>query len=485
MKEHPMADDSNSNASRRTFLGQGFAGLGTIALTSLFGQGVRVCADPQTATGNLQSKGIVNPLHHPAKAKCIIFLYQAGGPSHLETLDYKPKLAEMHGKPMPESFTKGQQIAQLQNQRLICFGPQFKFKRFGKSGQEICELFPEIGGVADDVCIIRSMWGEQINHDPAHTIMNTGSIITGRPSMGAWILYGLGSECEDLPGYVVLMSSGKGGQNQPVAQRQWSAGFLSSKFQGVKLNSTGDPVLYINSPTGMSAGTQRDSITAINTLNKMQHEATKDPEILTRIAQYEMAFKMQSSIPGLVDMSDEPKGVLEMYGAQPGDGSFASNCLLARRLAERGVRFIQLYHRDWDHHSGIPLNMPLKAQEVDRATAALIRDLKQRGMLDETLVIWGGEFGRTPMSQGGSGRDHHIKGFSFMLAGGGIKGGVSYGATDELGYAAVEKPVSIHDLHATLLHLLGINHLRLTVKFQGIDARLTNVSGEVVNGILV
>jgi hypothetical protein len=484
MKEQAMAHDSDCNASRRTFLGQGIAGLGTIALTSLFGQEARADANPQTDTRNPQSKGIVNPLHHPAKARRVIFLYQAGGPSHLETLDYKPKLAEMHGKPMPESFTKGQQIAQLQNQRLICFGPQFKFKRFGKSGQEICELFPEIGGVADDICIIRSMWGEQINHDPAHTIMNTGSIITGRPSMGAWILYGLGSECEDLPGYVVLMSSGKGGQNQPVAQRQWSAGFLSSKFQGVKLNSTGDPVLYINSPNGMSAGMQRDSITAINALNRIQHDVTKDPEILARVAQYEMAFRMQSSIPGLVDMSNEPKGILEMYGAQPGDGSFASNCLLARRLAERGVRFIQLYHRDWDHHAGIPLNLPLKAQEVDRATAALIKDLKQRGMLEDTLVIWGGEFGRTPMSQGSSGRDHHIKGFSFMLAGGGIKGGVAYGATDELGYAAVEKPVSIHDLHATLLHLLGINHLRLTVKFQGIDARLTNVSGEVVNGIL-
>jgi Protein of unknown function (DUF1501) len=484
MKEQAMAHDSNSNPSRRTFLGQGFAGLGTIALTSLFGQDARADASQQPATRNPQSKGIVNPLHHPAKVRTVIFLYQAGGPSHLETLDYKPKLAEMHGKPMPESFTKGQQIAQLQNQRLICFGPQFKFKRFGKSGQEICELFSEIGGVADDICIIRSMWGEQINHDPAHTIMNTGSIITGRPSMGAWILYGLGSECEDLPGYVVLMSSGKGGQNQPVAQRQWSAGFLSSKFQGVKLNSTGDPVLYINSPSGMSAGMQRDSITAINALNRIQHDVTKDPEILARVAQYEMAFRMQSSIPGLVDMSNEPKGILEMYGAQPGDGSFASNCLLARRLAERGVRFIQLYHRDWDHHSGIPLNLPLKAQEVDRATAALIKDLKQRGMLEDTLVIWGGEFGRTPMSQGSSGRDHHIKGFSFILAGGGIKGGVAYGATDELGYAAVEKPVSIHDLHATLLHLLGINHLRLTVKFQGIDARLTNVSGEVVNGIL-
>ena len=480
-----MKSDSNFETSRRAFLGNGFAGLGSIAMTSLFGQNAHADANPQSAIRNPQSKGVVNPLHHPARAKRVIFLYQAGGPSHLETLDYKPKLAEMHGQPMPESFTKGQQIAQLQNQKLICLGPQFKFKRFGKSGQEICELFPEIGGVADEVCIIRSMWGEQINHDPAHTIMNTGSIITGHPSMGAWILYGLGAECEDLPGYVVLMSSGKGGQNQPVAQRQWSAGFLPSKFQGVKLNSTGDPVLYINNPRGVSAETQRDSITVINALNKTQHEATKDPEILTRIAQYEMAFKMQSSVPGLVDMSNEPKHILEMYGARAGDGSFASNCLLARRLAERGVRFIQLYHRDWDHHIGIPVNLPLKAQEVDRATAALIRDLKQRGMLDDTLVVWGGEFGRTPMSQGGNGRDHHIKGFSFMLAGGGIKGGVTYGATDELGYAAVEKPVSIHDFHATLLHLLGINHLRMTVKFQGIDARLTNVSGEVVKGILV
>jgi len=481
-------DQINLEVTRRAFLGGGVAGLGSIALTSLFGQGTKASGNPQSAsqpTGrNPQSKGVVNPLHFPQKAKRVIFLYQAGGPSHLETFDYKPKLAEMNGKPMPESFTKGQQIAQLQNQKLICFGPQFKFKRFGKSGQEICELFPEIGGVADDVCIIRSMWGEQINHDPAHTIMNTGSIITGRPSMGSWLLYGLGAEAEDLPGFVVLMSSGKGGQNQPVAARQWSAGFLPSKFQGVKLNSIGDPVLYIGNPRGLGAETQRDSIAAINALNKMQYDAAPDPEILTRIAQYEMAFKMQSSVPGLVDMSSEPKSVLEMYGAEPGDGSFASNCLLARRLAERGVRFIQLYHRDWDHHGGIPVNMPLKAQEVDRATAALIKDLKQRGMLDDTLVIWGGEFGRTPMSQGGNGRDHHIKGFSYMLAGGGIKGGVTYGATDELGYAAVEDLVSIHDLHATMLRLLGIDHLRLTVKVQGLDARLTNVSGEVVKGVL-
>ena len=456
--------------SRRTFLSQSFAGLGALALnTDLFAQ---------------QSKGVLNPLHHAAKAKRVIFLYQAGGPSHLETFDYKPELAKMHSKPMPESFTKGQQIAQLQGQKLNCFGPQFGFKRWGKSGQEICEQFPQIGSIADDLCIIRSMWGEQINHDPAHQLMNTGSIVAGRPSMGSWLLYGLGAETEDLPGYVVLTSAGKGGQMQPIAARQWSAGFLPSKYQGVKLNSIGDPVLYINNPNGLNARLQGRSIDAINQLNKLQYNTVKDPEILTRIAQYEMAFKMQTSVPDLTDMSKEPKHILEMYGARPGDGSFASNCLLARRLAERGVRFIQLYHRDWDHHSGLKANFQFKAQETDKPTAALIKDLKQRGMLDDTLVIWGGEFGRTPMSQSGDGRDHHIKGFSYVLAGGGIKGGITYGATDELGYAAVENPVSVHDLHATMLHLLGINHLRMTVKFQGLDARLTNVSGEVVTKIL-
>jgi hypothetical protein len=328
------------------------------------------------------------------------------------------------------------------------------------------------------------MFTEQINHDPAHTVMNTGSIITGRPSMGSWLLYGLGAEAEDLPGFVVLLSAGKGGQMQPIASRQWSAGILPSKFQGVKLNSIGDPVLYIENPPGVSSAIQRDSIDAINALNRMEHTTLQDPEILTRVAQYEMAFKMQSSVPGLVDMSKEPKEVLEMYGAKPGDGSFASNCLLARRLAERGVRFIQLYHRDWDHHGGLKEGIAFKAEEVDRPTAALIKDLKQRGMLDDTLIVWGGEFGRTPMSQGGDGRDHHIKGFSFMLAGGGVKGGITYGSTDDLGYAAQENPVSVHDFHATMLHLLGIDHKRLTVKFQGLDARLTGISGDVVKGIL-
>jgi hypothetical protein len=464
-------DASILDIHRRTFLRYGISGLGLLGLNSLMAD------QPGT-------HGVINPLHYPAKAKRVIFLYQAGGPSHLETFDHKPKLAELHGKGMPESFTKGQQIAQLQGKPLICFGPQHGFKKYGKNGLEICELFPRIGSVADDVCIIRSMWTEQINHDPAHTIMNTGSILAGRPSMGSWALYGLGAETQDLPGFVVLLSAGRGGQMQPIAARQWSAGLLPSRFQGVKLNSIGDAVLHIKNPDGMNAAMQKDSIDTINALNRTQYGMLKDPEILTRVAQYEMAFKMQSSVPDLVDMSKEPQKVLDMYGAHPGDGSFASNCLLARRLAERGVRFIQLYHRDWDHHSGVKANVALKAEEVDQATAALITDLKQRGMLDDTLVIWGGEFGRTPMSQGGDGRDHHIKGFSFLVAGGGMKAGITYGTTDELGYAAEENPVSVHDFHATMLYLLGVDHKRLAIKFQGLDVRLTGISGDVVKEIL-
>src|SRR5579862_4441882 len=429
------ASELDCQVCRRAFLGRSVSGLGVLALNSLLNRQLIAAV---TASG---SGGVVNPLHHAAKAKRVIFLYQAGGPSHLETFDYKPKLAEMNGKPMPDSLTKGQQIAQLQNSQLVCFGPQYGFKKFGKSGQEMCELFPHIGSVADDLCIVRSMWTEQINHDPAHTLMNTGSIIAGRPSMGSWVFYGLGSEATDLPGFIVLISSGKGGQMQPIASRQWSSGFLPSRFQGVKFNSIGDPVLFIKNPQGVDNTLQDASIQAIDALDKIEYGAVNDPEVLTRISQYEMAFKMQSSVPGLMDMSKEPQHILDMYGAKPGDGSFASNCLLARRLAERGVRFIQLYHRDWDHHGGIKANIAIKAQETDKAAAALIKDLKQRGMLDDTLIVWGGEFGRTPMSQGGDGRDHHIKGFSFMLAGGGIKGGLAYGATDELGYAAEQNPV--------------------------------------------
>jgi hypothetical protein len=468
---------------RRAFLSRGTAGLGMLALNSLMRP--RLFGGTASDAVSVAARGAVNPLDYAPKAKRVIFLYQAGGPSHLETFDYKAKLREMNSQAMPASFTKGQQVAQLQGKELKCFGPQYGFKTFGKSGQQICELFPHIGAIADEVCIVRSMWTEQINHDPAHTLMNTGSIITGRPSMGSWLFYGLGAEAQDLPGFVVLLSEGRGGQMQPIAARQWSAGMLPSKFQGVKFNSAGDPVLYIKNPDGINAIAQRQSIDAINKLNHIQDAALHDPEIATRISQYEMAFKMQTSVPGLMDMSKEPKSVLESYGAKPGDGSFASNCLLARRLAERGVRFIQLYHRDWDHHSGLKQGIEYKAEEVDQPTAALIKDLKQRGMLDDTLVIFGGEFGRTPMSQGGDGRDHHIKGFSYMLAGGGIKRGFSYGGTDDLGYAAVENPVSVHDFHATMLYLMGIDAAALTVKYQGLDVRLTGPQGgSVVKDIL-
>jgi hypothetical protein len=477
MTNHDFAQQLN----RRTFLGRGAAGLGLVAMNSLINP--RLFAAAQAV--NLTSKGVVNPLDFPAKAKRVIFLYQAGGPSHLETFDYKPKLAELNGTPMPESMTKGQQIAQLQGAKLVCFGPTHAFKRFGQSGQMLCELFPRMGGIIDETCVIHSMWTEQINHDPAHTFMNTGSIITGRPSMGSWVLYGLGTEADNLPGFVVLVSQGKGGQMQPIAARQWSAGILPSKFQGVKFNSVGDAVLYIKNPAGVSNDMQLDSLQAINALNKLESAVLRDPEIQTRIAQYEMAFKMQASVPGLLDMSDEPPQMLELYGAKPGDGSFASNCLLARRLAERGVRFIQLYHRDWDHHNDVKNNIVYKAEEVDKPTSALITDLKQRGMLDDTLVIWGGEFGRTPMSQGGSGRDHHIKGFSFLVAGGGMKKGLAYGATDDLGYAAVENPVSVHDFHATMLYLLGIDASKLAVKYQGLDVRLIGPQGgNVVRDII-
>jgi hypothetical protein len=385
---------------------------------------------------------------------------------------------------MPKSVTEGQPIAQLQGKRnqLKCLGPQHDFKKFGKSGQHICGLFPEIGSVADDIAIVRSMTTSAINHDPAHTLMNTGTTIAGRPSMGSWSLYGLGAETENLPGYVVLISAG-GGQDQPIAARQWHAGFLPSRFQGVQLRSKGDPVLYVNRPGGVDANRQRDVVDAVQSINQLQGAAVRDPEIATRIAQYEMAFRMQSSVPELVDISKEPKEVLEMYGAKPGDGSFASNCLLARRLAERGVRFIQLYHRGWDHHGNIKGGMQTTSKFVDRGCAALIKDLKRAGLFEDTLILWGGEFGRTPMAQG-SGRDHHIKGFSIWFAGGGIKGGTSYGATDEFGYNAVENVIDVNDLHATILHLMGIDHTRLTYRFQGADFRLTNFHGKVLKDIL-
>jgi hypothetical protein len=468
--------------TRRTFLGGTAAGLGSVALNALLSPQVFGAVTGKPAAQD-RWRGLIDPLHHTAKIKRVIYLYQAGGPSHLELFDHKPKLALMHGHPMPESFTKGQPIAQLQNQTLRCFGPQHPFARYGQSGQEISTLLPRIGEIADDICIVRSMQTEQINHDPAHTFMNTGTQISGRPSAGSWLWYGIGADATDLPGYVVLMSHGRGGQMQPIAARQWHSGFLPSRFQGVQFRSKGDAVLYLRDPEGISRAQQRDVIDAVAALTRSQPDGVDDPEVAARLSQYEMAFKMQASLPAATDFSKEPRSVKDAYGVESMDGSFAGNCLLARRLAERGVRYIQLYHRDWDHHSRIKGDIVMKAREVDQASAALVKDLKQRGMLEDTLVIWGGEFGRTPMAQS-DGRDHHIKGFSVWLAGGGIKGGVSHGATDELGYHAVEDVVSVHDLHATMLHLFGIDHTKLTFKFLGRDFRLTDVHGQVVKKIL-
>jgi hypothetical protein len=465
-----------SNQSRRSFLGQTSQGVGAVALATMLNS-ASVQADAV--------RGVLATLPLPQRAKRVIWLSMAGGPSQLETFDPKPKLAEMHGQPMPESFTKGQQLAQLQGQKLNCFGPQHPFAKFGQNQVEICSLFPQIGSVIDDICLIRSMTTEAINHDPAHMFMNTGSQIAGRPSMGAWVTYGLGSESTDLPGFVVLTSLGKGGQNQPIAARQWNSGFLPTRYQGVQLRGKGDSVLYLNNPPGISRDQQGSDVAAINALNVQQQAMQDDPEIATRIAQYEMAFRMQASIPELMDIRGEGPSTLELYGCQPGDGSFAANCLLARRLAERGVRFIQLYHKDWDHHGGVKEGVALKAQEIDRACMALITDLKQRGMFHDTLIVWAGEFGRTPMSQGGNGRDHHNKAMTVWLAGAGIRGGIVHGATDELGYAAVEKVCTVHDLHATMMHQLGIEHDSFSVKFQGLDAKLTGVEGaKVIHEIL-
>lgn len=452
----PQLAICETHLARRTFLRR--ASIGSVALSSLLN------ATP----------GRSNTVQHfPPHVKRVIHLCMAGGPSHLETFDFKPQLAKYDGEPMPESLTKGQPIAQLQGQELKVMGPQHPFERFGESGLRISRVFPYTSAHADDLCVIKSMHTEQINHDPAHTFFNTGTAISGRPAMGSWVLYGLGAETEELPGFIVLTSEG-GGQSQPISSRQWHSGFLPSRFQGVQMHSTGSPVHYVGNPAGVGPQQQRDLVDAINRINTLRNQELDDPEIATRVTAYEMAFRMQSSVPELTDMSGEPKQILEMYGCTPGDGSFASNCLLARRLAERGVRFIQLYHRGWDHHGGVKNGVATTAGLVDQGTAALLSDLKQRGMFDETLIVWGGEFGRTPMAQG-SGRDHHIKGYSIWLAGGGIRGGMSYGETDDFGYNAIENPVHVRDFHATMLHLLGIDHNRFTYKFQGLDFRLTGV----------
>jgi len=469
----PVRQSVIPSLARRAFLRRMGVGVGAAALQSLMlRDGSKTLArEISTLRGGRRDLP-----HHPPRVKNVIFLCMAGGPSHLETFDYKPQLDTLNGQPMPESFTKGQPIAQLQGQKLKVQGHLTKFRQYGQSGQWVSDFLPHQAGIVDDLCILRSMVTEQINHDPAHTFMNTGTAISGRPSMGAWATYGLGSECDDLPGFVVLTSVG-GRNPQPIASRQWSAGFLPSQYQGVEFNSSGAPVHYVSNPPGITNAQQRSLVNAVTELDRLRNAELHNPEVDSRIAAYEVAFRMQSSVPDLTDMSHEPKHVLEAYGAVPGDGSFASNCLLARRLLERGVRFIHLYHRGWDHHDNLVKYMNVCCHLTDLPVRTLITDLKQRGLLDETLIIWGGEFGRTPMIQykGGVGRDHHVKGFSMWMAGGGVSGGTSYGNTDELGYHATENPVHVRDLHATMLHLLGIDHRRFSVQFQGLDMRLTGV----------
>ena len=476
--------------TRRHFFGRSARGLGTMALASLLNPDLFAASKNGTAVaghGTATAHGSLDALSFAPKAKRVIYLFQSGAPSQLDLYDYKPRLIGLNGQPMPESYTKGQRIAQLQGQKLTCVGTRFKFNRHGKSGIELSELLPHIGGVADDIALVRSLHTEAINHDPGVTMMQTGTSQAGRPSMGSWLSYGLGSENDQLPAFVVLTSGF--GQDQPLLSRYWSSGFLPSNHQGVEFRSQGEPILYVSNPKGMDDKVRRRLLDGVHDLNQLKLDALGDPEINTRIQSFEMAYRMQSSVPELMDLKNESKEMLDEYGAEPGKSSFANNCLLARRLVERGVRFVQLYHRGWDHHGNLPSDIARTCQNVDRPSAALIRDLKQRGLLDDTLVIWGGEFGRTPMNQGemgngNYGRDHHMKAFSIWMAGGGIKPGITLGATDELGYNAVEDPVTVNDFQATVLHCLGINHQKLTYRFQGRDFRLTDVAGDVVKKLL-
>ena len=470
--------EASQGMSRRDFWSRFGMGLGSIALADLMGR------DGLTAPAQEGRS------HFPQRAKRVIYLFQSGGPSQMDLYDYKPVLNEKHGTELPEEIRRGQRLTAMSGNQasLPLAGSPFTFSQHGESGAWMSDLLPHTATIADDACFIKSMYTEAINHGPAVTYFQTGSQFPGRPSMGAWLNYGLGSESENLPAFVVMVTKDKGGQ--PLVSRLWGNGFLPSKYQGVRFRSGKDPILYLNNPAGMDATSRGRMLDALRELHENAITQTGDSEIENRISQYELAYRMQSSIPEATDISSEPEHVIREYGEDVRKpGSFAANCLLARRLAERGVRFIQLYHPGWDQHGGLPSGIKNQCRETDQASAALIKDLKQRGMLEDTLVIWGGEFGRTnycqgKLSNGNFGRDHHPRCFTVWMAGGGIRPGTSYGATDDYGYNVSENPVHIHDFHATILHLLGVDHERLTYKYQGRNFRLTDVHGKLVDGIL-
>jgi hypothetical protein len=473
--------------TRRQLFSRGARGLGAIALASLLDQDLGAAP----TAGQAGQPGLPGLPHFAPKAKHVIYLFQSGGPSQIDLYDHKPGLTKLQGADLPGSIRKGQRLTGMTAAQASfpVASSKFAFARHGQSGQEFSELLPFTAGVADDIAIIRSMNTEQINHDPAATFLQTGHQLAGRPSMGSWLAYGLGSENRNLPAFIAMISRGtKAGQ--PLYSRLWGSGFLPTRYQGVKFGSGKDPVLYLSNPPGFDRQDRRHYLDRLAAMNRIRQEQYGDPEIETRIEQYEMAFRMQASVPELTDFSNEPEKVFDLYGPEAKNpGSYAANCLLARRLVERGVRFVQLFHRDWDHHGGLPKELPTQCKGTDQASAALIKDLKQRGLLDETLIVWGGEFGRTVYCQGALtketyGRDHHPRCFSIWMAGGGVKGGLTYGSTDDFSYNVAENPVSVHDLHATMLHLLGVDHKRLTFQYQGRHFRLTDVHGEVVRPLL-
>ena len=482
-----LCNNINYSLNRRDFLGRTALGIGGAALMSLLNADAARAAAPAVAN---PFKGVLDAPHFAPRAKRVIYLFMSGGPSQLDLFDHKPLLNERNGTDLPESVRKGQRLTGMSGNQatLPLAGSVFKFARHGKSGATVSELMPYTAKVVDELCFVKSLHTEAINHDPAITFFQTGHQLAGRPSMGAWLSYGLGSANENLPAFVVLISKDR--IDQPLYARLWGNGFLPSVHQGVQFRSGGDPVLFLKNPDGVSGAGRRKMLDALADLSAIQHADLGDPEINARVAQYEMAYRMQTSVPDVMDLSGEPASTFELYGPEARTpGTFAANCLLARRLAERDVRFIQLYHPGWDHHGGLPRGIGRQAKDVDRASAALITDLKSRGMLGDTLVVWGGEFGRTNYSQGkltadNYGRDHHPRCFTGWLAGGGIKPGVTYGATDEFGYNVAENPVHVHDLQATLLNQLGLDHEKLTYKFQGRYYRLTDVHGHVVKGIV-